>query len=165
MRPSRLGFVLLAIVGSCSTDSTEGKHNKNGKDAPPPGPAMTGKKPLAMRNCPSAVPGAITRSTRTADGIEVTITAADLETQREVLARAERQMRFGARRMAPEHSALHGGPETIGYCPIIHTNTTVVAEPLADGVRIRMTPRSRDDLTSLQDRVSERVRALAPPSS
>ena len=74
-------------------------------------PPMSGKKPLAMRNCPSAVPGAFTTAKLTTDGIELTITAADPNARHEVVARAERHAEFEQRReLAPPHSGLHGGP-------------------------------------------------------
>src|SRR5688572_27410157 len=107
MRSARFVVVLLGVV-ACSSETDSSKRDEPKR--PHPGQAMSGKKPLGMRNCPSAVPGAITRVSRTADGVVVTITASDAEAQREIAARGERQVKFGGRRLAPEHSGLHGGP-------------------------------------------------------
>ena len=100
---------------------------------------MSGTTPKHMRNCPSAVAGAKTVVTPTADGVDITITVDNPTARQRIvdLARWHGVMTepiFGI----PPHTGMHGGPGTIGFCPIIHNKTTVTAEEIEKGARIHV---------------------------
>ena len=113
------------------------------------------------------MPSAITKATPVADGVDVTITSRDVAAQTEIRARAALHASMNDWSMAvfPQHSGFHGGPGNIGYCPIIHADTLVSSEPIADGVRIHVKARNERDVRSLQTATDARVRALSTPTS
>jgi hypothetical protein len=119
-----------------------------------------------MRNCPSAVRSAKTTSVRTSDGVELTITTDDPSAQAEIvaLARFHGDMK-GPIWFLPPHSGLHSGPGSLGRCPIIHADTTVDVQPIANGVMIHVAAHTPDRVAALQQATEARVRVLAPPSS
>jgi hypothetical protein len=105
----------------------------------------------------------LSRSVRTVD---LTITSTEPAARRQIVKLAE----FHSRErdpipFMPEHSGLHGGPGTIGYCPIIHAGTIVTYKQIADGVRIHVATRRPDEVPLLQRATETRVRALAQPAS
>jgi hypothetical protein len=154
---SRL-LVVLALA-ACSSDQAA-------DDPPTPASTLTGKMPQHMRNCPSAVISAQTRSTPTRDGVDVFVTSSRMGAREEIVARAQRQAALaGPFPFVGEHSGHHGGPGDIGFCPIIHAGTTVSAEPITEGVRIHVAARSHADVAALQRATDARVRALARPAS
>jgi hypothetical protein len=148
-------WLLPLMIAACSTER---------EPTPRAQPALSGERPQHMRNCPSAVPGAHTTTARTQNGIDVTITSPDPAVRAKIaaLAQAESQRGDPLWFMAP-HNGQHGGPGTIGFCPIIQTNTSVTYEPISDGVTIHVT--TRGDVRALQVATESRVRALALPSS
>ncbi len=150
----------LCALAACSTHDTDQDIQSSTNDA------MTGKRPLKMRNCPSAVPTATTRAVRTKDGVDVVVTSADPEAGRKIAELAQQQDDYSNPRwFVPQHSGLHGGPGTTGYCPIIHQGTIVTSKTLANGARIHVAARSPLQLVLLQHATEERVRALQAPSS
>ncbi len=121
---------------------------------------------MHMRNCPSAVRSAKTTATRTPDGIDLTITSDDPSARADIvtLAQLQRDQRAPIW-FVPAHSGMHGGPGSLGRCPVIHADTTVTYQPLANGVLIHVAARSRGRVAALQQATEARVRALSPPSS
>lgn len=158
MRAVYFASVLLAIASCNSSESS---------DQPVPSHHSTnGTMPLRMRNCPSAVPSAVTVATPTAEGVDVTVTAPGGPARTEIVARSRVQAALGNGLTAfPEHSGMRGGPGTIGHCPIIHANTTVSYEPIARGVTIHVVAHDHDQVAQLQRTTEQRVRALNFPSS
>ena len=122
---------------------------------------LTGTRPHRMRLCPSAVPSAVTTASETVSGIDLTITSPDPDARAQLatLARLHATM-HDPRWFMPPHSGMHGGPGQEGFCPIIHANTTVTWEPLAEGVRLHVTARGTGEVTALQRATEARVRAL-----
>jgi hypothetical protein len=128
---------------------------------------MTGKMPLHMRNCPSGVPTANTVLSKTAGGVDVTITSVDPQAQRRIVVLAQLHSRLGDPiGVFPAHSSMHGGPGSlVGRCPIIHASTTVTYDIIPDGVTIHVVANNPDDVDKLQIMTEDRVRALSLPSS
>lgn len=151
----------LFLVAACSRERT----------SPPPEDAhdqaaLTGAKPLHMRNCPSAVPTARTAYTRTADGVTLMITSDDAEARARILALGQLQsVQQEPMTALPHHTSMHTGPGNLGFCPIIHADTRVSYEPIADGVRIHVTARSSRAVTKLQRATEARIRASGFTSS
>jgi hypothetical protein len=103
---------------------------------------------------------------KTSDGVDVTITSSDAAARRRIVELAAQQSALGGPLWpAPLHSGLHGGPGTIGRCPVIHADTTVTYELVPDGVRIHVAARSSSAVTKLQHATEARVRMLAVPTS
>jgi hypothetical protein len=149
----------IVVLAACSKE-----HDTS---SPPPKPESTliGKGPFAMHNCPSGVLSSVTTSKPVADGVELTITSADERARSEIFARARFQEIIGDPwRFLPAHSGVHGGSGTMGYCPIIHANTLVSYERIADGVRVHVKARKASDILALQQATDARVRALLPSS-
>src|SRR5262249_22793752 len=127
---------------------------------------LTGERPNHMRNCPSAVTGATTRATPTGDGVDIEITASDPTAGQRIaeLARLHAAL-SGPLLFMPYHTATHGGPGTIGFCPIIHEGTTVSTQPIANGARIHVAARSPYAVKMLQVETQQRIRAMPQPTS
>src|SRR5512140_2723718 len=128
--------------------------------SPPPQPA--GQVEHDMRNCPSALAGAETRLTNTADGVDLEITASEPAIQRQIVDLARLHERMGLPNASElEHTGRHGGPGTIGHCPIIHTGTTVTFDRVARGAVIHVVAMAPDEVLRLQTTVADRVARLA----
>ena len=122
--------------------------------------------PRKMAYCPSAVRGAVTRTTPTAKGIDVTVTATDPEAARTIVALAELHARFPRSLIPfPGHFGLRSGGSRIGFCPIVHEDTSIKTTRVPDGVRIRLRARSPERVRELQTLVEERAARLRSPSS
>jgi hypothetical protein len=122
----------------------------------------TGKKEHGMMNCPSDVDGARTTMARTPGGVDLTVTA-DADDARQLvvmLARVHAAM-AEANPEKSEHSGQHGGPGTIGYCPVIHHRTVVTFDEVPHGVTIHVVARSSDDVSNVQLQTAQRL-ALLP---
>lgn len=149
--------ILLTIVVSAAAWSSQSEAQAprgGGSEA-----AMTGNTQRHMQNCPTAVASAKTTASRTADGIELTITSRDPAARDQIRARAGLQSTFaGPRRALPQHSGAHGGPGTIGMCPIIHDDTVVTSRPIPDGVRIHIAARDKSQVSQLQQATEARLR-------
>lgn len=133
--------------------------------APPPPPPqpwqMTGAMEHGMMNCPSAVEGARTRLRMTPGGVDVIVTAGDPRARAEIVALAEYHAGFaGELTEWPEHSGRHGGPGTLGHCPIIHDRTAISLSPLADGVTLHVTTGVPEHVKSVQDQTAQRLASL-----
>jgi hypothetical protein len=159
MRPVQLLPVVLALA--CSNGTDTGSHRQ-----PQPESTLSGTRPLRMRNCPSAVPGATTSAHPTSDGVDLRITARDPQARERILMLAQLQSGQGdPLAIIPAHSGLHGGPGTQGFCPIIHANTKVTFDELDEGVVVHVRAGSPDQVSQLQRATQARVHELAMPSS
>jgi hypothetical protein len=118
---------------------------------------MSGTAPRGMANCPSAVPGAVTRFKRTAGGADVTVTAPGTDAQHAIVARAELHARTPTPISSTPHVGLRGGGSRIGFCPILHDGTTITVTPVPGGVRIQLRADSPARVRELQDIVSARA--------
>jgi len=115
-----------------------------------------------MRNCPSALAGAETRVTNTADGVDLEITASEPAIQRQIVDLASLHQRMGLPDTSEiEHTGKHGGPGTIGHCPILHTGTTVTFDRLARGAVIHVVAMAPDEVQRVQTTVADRLARLA----
>lgn len=160
MRGFTLGSILLVVTACSRSDEPKPRERLVPKST------LTGTLPKHMRNCPSGVTTAETVSSATVDGVDLTITSKDAAARQDILERAQLQARqpdpFW---FFPEHSGLHGGPGTLGRCPIIHANTNVTYVELADGVRIHVAARDPSAVAQLQQATEARMHALVRPSS
>jgi len=155
-------ITILIVAGACSPEASDG----TARTYAPPQATLAGKKPQHMRNCPSAIEAAATAIQPTPDGIELTITSSDADARRQIVKLAELQS--GQRepmRFMPEHSGLHGGPGTSGYCPVIHTGTIVTYREIPEGVTIHVMARFLDEVWLLQRATETRAHALTRPAS
>ncbi|HTR54283.1 MAG TPA: hypothetical protein VMJ10_26505 [Kofleriaceae bacterium] len=153
--------VLIALA-ACSSDQPQ----REQPAASRPQALLTGKTPHHMRNCPSGVESATTQATPTADGVDLTITSPDPAAQREILVRAVLQsLQRDPLARVPQHTGEHGGPGSIGFCPIIHADTRVTYAPIANGVRVHVAAHRMQDVATLQEATAARVRAMTRPSS
>ena len=152
---SRILLAFAAVVG-CSNQQSE-----------PPAPAapLTGHRQHAMRHCPSAVAGSITTMASRPDSVELRIVADDPTATREIVARAHAQARLGSPTNVGIHDGHHDGPGTIGFCPIIHGDTTVGVENVPGGVLVNVRPNNQSALPALRTATAARVAAIAIPSS
>jgi len=151
----RSALLLLAVVACSSHEDTESRVRHR------PRAMLTGTRPQRMRNCPSAVPTTTTTATETVSGIDLVITSPDPEARAKLASLASLQAAQGNPRwFFPLHSGMHGGPGGQGFCPVIHANTTVTWEPIAEGVRIHVSTRGTEQVTALQRATEARVRAL-----
>ena len=103
--------------------------------------------------------------TSTTDGVDLTITAADPAATREILSRAHEQVAMGEPTGSVKHDGRHGGPGAIGFCPIVHTNTTITVDDVPGGVLVHVRPLDRSTLEALRTETTTRVEAIASPSS
>lgn len=99
--------LVTALLAACSP-----------KPAPRQSSSMIGALERGMANCPSAVVGAETRLQMTRGGVDVIVTAKDARAQAEIVRLAD--LHAGPPGDGPQHTGQHGGPGTIGRCPVIH---------------------------------------------
>jgi len=152
--------VALFLIAACSPGDKPAPPG-----TPPPSATLTGKTPLKMRNCPSAVAGTTTRATPTSKGIDLEITSDNPAAVREIVSRAELQTTLhGPYWFVPQHSGMHGGPGDIGHCPVIHANTDITYNQMGNGVRLHILARDKAQIPALQQAVTARTQALAPQS-
>lgn len=115
-----------------------------------------------MRNCPSALAGATTRLTNTANGVDLEITASAPAVQQQIVELAKLHEQMGPPRSSEvEHTGKHGGPGNIGHCPVIHTGTTVTFDRLAGGAVIHVVAMAPEDVLHVQTTVADRLARLA----
>ena len=151
----RFAALFLVVIACTSRNDTESNARYR------PRAMLTGMRPQRMRNCPSAVPSATTTAVETISGVDLVITSTDPDARSQIAALARRQATLGNPRwFMPPHSAMHGGPGEQGFCPVIHANTMVTWEPIAEGVRIHVAARGTDDVAALQRATEARVRAM-----
>jgi hypothetical protein len=135
-----------------------------GDPTPPPPPlvAPRGEQEHAMRNCPTALAGVSTTLTNTAVGVDLQITTTDPAVRRRIIELARMHGHLGgADGSAPEHTGLHGGPGSIGHCPVIHADTNVTFTPLANGAVIHISAIVAEDVATVQATVADRLARLA----
>lgn len=113
-----------------------------------------------MMNCPSAVEGAQTRVVRTPAGVDVFVTAAEPEAEREIRKLAEYHARMDRFTDWPEHSGFHGGPGTLGHCPIIHDRTRITHSLIAGGAALHVTALHPEHVASVQHQTEQRLARL-----
>lgn len=151
---------IVTITNACSREASDGKPRVHAR----PEALLTGQRPQHMRNCPSAVPTATTVGTPAPDGVNLTITSSDPDARRRIVKLAELHSNLRETiPFMPEHSGLHGGPGTIGYCPIIHAGTIVTYKQIPEGVKIHVATRRPGEVWLLQRATKMRINALAMP--
>jgi hypothetical protein len=154
----RLTLTLIAITACAGSTATSPNH---GNTTPATHEArQTGELERGMANCPSAVPGAVTELAMTSDGVDVIIAAEDPAARQQIVSLAERHMRMGGPAGLPEHSGLHGGPGSIGHCPIIHDATRITTTRTVQGVIIHVRALVPGNVKALQDETRSRVAGL-----
>jgi hypothetical protein len=123
---------------------------------------MSGQKEKAMRNCPSAVVGAVTTVDDRKDGVQLTVVAADDAGAKEIQQRAHTQENVAAQpaRGALEHTGEGTGSGLYGFCPGMQQNTVVKVEDLPDGALLTVHSRSPGDVPALQQTTRTRLRNL-----
>jgi hypothetical protein len=133
---------------------------------------MTGKKELAMQHCPSAVPGAITKVSDIADGVEVTVVAPnDKLAQEDIRGRAQYQLEIvdQPERSAIEHTGFGTGSGKYGFCPGMMSDTSIALRWLPDGVVMTVRADRSGGVAELQKSTHKRARLLAkkqrPPAT
>ncbi len=111
-----------------------------------------------MANCPSALPTAITRVEDVPGGVALLITSPEPETQQVLRLLADRHERAGKPQgPSSTHTGMHGGPGTIGHCPIVHIGTHVSYVGIADGVRVEVRILPGHDVDALRREIYARV--------
>jgi hypothetical protein len=129
--------------------------------APVAGRVRHGALEHSMTNCPTAVKGAVTRASNTESGVDLTITADDPASQRQIVELAARHEQIGdPDGSAPRHTGLHGGPGGIGHCPVIHDATTVTFTRLRRGAVIHLRALLPSDVARVQAIANARLAAL-----
>jgi len=115
-----------------------------------------------MQNCPNALAGAATNLSNTPDGVDLAITAIDPAIQQQIVQLAMVQAHMGhSNKSEMEHTGMHGGPGDIGFCPIVHTATTVTFTQVAGGAVIHVRAAAPQDVPHLQATTASRVARLA----
>jgi hypothetical protein len=135
------------------------------KQAPAPAeprqPARaTGRMEQGMRSCPPATPGVQTSLRMTDAGIDVIMRAKDPIARAEMERLAELHAHRDRLAQAPEHSGQHGGPGTIGHCPIIHEGTKIQISSIPDGVVLHVTARTPNHVKSVQLQTVSRLHTM-----
>jgi hypothetical protein len=147
-------IMLACVLAACSSRPAPQP------EAPRQPSQRTGGLEHGMMNCPSAVEGARTRLRMTPDGVDVIVTAGDPGAQVEIVKLADfhaRQDRFSE---WPEHTGFHGGPGTIGHCPIVHDGTRVSLSPMLRGVVVHVTALTPDRVKAVQNETTERLASM-----
>jgi hypothetical protein len=128
-----------------------------------PGPlaaplAPQGALEHAMRNCPTAIAGTTTQAINTPFGVDLTITAKDPITLRRIVEIAATHEGLGdPENPAMRHTGRHGGPGTLGRCPVIHDATTVTFTRLRSAVVIHLRALLPSDVARVQAIVADRL--------
>jgi hypothetical protein len=122
---------------------------------------MTGLRPHQAANCPAGLPGSETRIAMTPHGIDVTVTSKDARTIRRIIKLAELHTRARTAEKPRPHDTRHGGPGTIGYCPIIANDMTVLSMTIiGGGALVHVNARSPLRVQELQELVKARAARL-----
>jgi len=161
----RILLVSSVVLGCASTPSRPPPTLPPPTLLPPP-PLLPsspqGNLERGMRNCPSALVGARTRIVETKDGVDLVITASDPVVRRQIVDLAIVHAHLGHPNSSEiAHSGMHGGPGTIGYCPIIHVGTTVTFRRRSDGAVIHVHALVPKTVPQIQKAIADRV-ALLP---
>lgn len=129
---------------------------------PPPPSGPVGHMEHQMGNCPSAVDGAVTSMATISGGVQLDITAEDLNAAREIVARARHASDGAPDPAALPHTGEHGGPGDVGHCPIVHNGTTVTVTEIGGGVRVVVMADDPAKLDALIAETRERLQWLDP---
>jgi hypothetical protein len=121
---------------------------------------MSGKLQRQMANCPSFVPGSLTKIELTAGGADVIVTASTEEAERRIVALADFHQRTPSPVGPMSHTGLRGGKSRIGYCPILHQGAKITTTRVPGGVRIHLRSDLPAGVKDLQDTVSARAARL-----
>jgi hypothetical protein len=123
---------------------------------------MTGQKEMHMSNCPSAVPGSITKVVDLPDGVELTVTAVEPWAQREIWRRAQiqGQTSWQPEKGAIEHTGLGTGSGRYGFCPGMLEGTTVDETLLPTGAKLTVRADRPAQVRALQRSTHKRLDAL-----
>ena len=114
-----------------------------------------------MMNCPSAVESATTRLRMTSTGVDVMVTSQDPRARIDIVTLASYHARLeGGLTTWPAHSGFHGGPGTVGHCPIVHDRTAISLSPLTDGVTLHVTTDLPEHVTEVQTQTAQRLATL-----
>jgi len=121
----------------------------------------TGARERALANCPSAVPGAVTRVRDVPGGVQVTVRASNRFAVKQIRLRARQNLR-PRRPSSPlvEHTGRATGGGRIGYCPLVRGYTRATVRNLPDGATVTVRPIDRRDLALLRKTARERAAAL-----
>ncbi len=146
---SILAILILAACGGAPKPAT-------------PNPPPVGQLEHGMRNCPSAVPGAVTTVRNTVGGADLDIVADNPAAQSKIYDLAVMHAKLGdPDGSAMEHTGRHGGPGNIGHCPVIHAATEISVTRLPNGATIHIRALVPNDVAELQTAISDRVAHLA----
>jgi len=128
--------------------------------APQPPSETTGGLEHGMLNCPVAVEGAETLLRMTDDGVDLIITAKDPAAQAEIVKLADFHARQNELSPWPEHTGKHGGPGTIGHCPVLHDGTQISLSPTEGGVILHVDALAPGRVKSVQEQTAERLSSM-----
>lgn len=127
----------------------------------PQGPNLSGQMPRRMVNCPSAVPGAVTKVELTPGGVDVTVTAPGRsDAERRVVELAQFHERAPKALRPVPHAGLRGGGSRIGFCPTVHEGARMTTATVPGGVRVELRAHAPDRVKELQDAVTARAARL-----
>ena len=147
MRMILLSFVLAACASTPSHPAASPPHGQLEHD---------------MRNCPSSLAGTTTHVTNTPAGVDLEITAGDPAVQQQIVDLAILHEQMGQPNPGEvQHTGKHGGPGSIGHCPVVHNGTTVTFARIAGGAVIHVAAMAPDDVARVQAAVADRVARLA----
>lgn len=121
---------------------------------------MTGGLEHGMLNCPSAVESARTTVRNTERGVDVTVTTTDPAARVELIKLAHFHASQDRMSDWPEHTGKHGGPGSIGHCPILHEGTVITLSDTENGVILHVVARSSDRVRWLQEQTAERAASI-----
>ncbi|MEO8550089.1 MAG: hypothetical protein ABI678_08945 [Kofleriaceae bacterium] len=146
-----------ACLAACSQAAPSAPADKGSAEI---ASTLDGKRAHGMLNCPSGVEGAVTAMRWRQDDVTLSITAPAVTAQRKIVTLAHAQERTGNPHGGLINNGSHGGPGTSGFCPIIHADTTVSVEEVANGVVVHIRPNDPTKLASLRTATEARVKAL-----
>ena len=149
----KLLFVCAVLAGCSSRPAPQ-------PAAPKQAAPMSGELEHGMANCPSAVDGAETHLTNTPTGVDVTVTAQNADAQALIVQLAELHTRHEGMGNAPQHTGQHGGPGSIGHCPIIHDGTQISMTSVEGGVVLHVDALAPERVKEVQAQTADRLAAM-----
>lgn len=144
-------LVLALVIAGCGGSGSS-------RPAPAqPTKSQTGEREHGMLNCPSAVATARTSVVATERGVDLVITAEAQVARDEIVRLVERAATMNGGVGVAEHSGMHGGPGTIGYCPIVHEGTAVTFTPTPEGAVVHVQALAPENVAALQEETRARA--------
>ena len=119
-----------------------------------PGGDQAGARKMA--NCPSAVPGAVTKVEEKGDAVLVTITAKDAAATTDVRERAKKLDEAAVKAASDKHDGMGGGAGT-GRCPVVLEETTLASKEVPGGIEVTVKPKKPADLAKLSKESKDRA--------